>query len=106
MQAYSPIAQNIYKHCVFHHIIFKLSFFLMSKSQVVVKIKNIEFYRNNADFSYLYRDFYMCFINILCIHKKEIFRSNRIIDIIYNKYKKAVITNLSLLQPLYIVEIN
>jgi len=30
MQAYSSIAKNIYKHCIFHHIIFQLSFFLMS----------------------------------------------------------------------------
>ena len=76
MQAYSPIAQNIYKHCIFHHIIFKLSFFLIIKSQVIVKTKNMGFYRNNAVVSYPYRDFYMCFINILCIHKKEIFRFN------------------------------
>mgnify|MGYP005832754319 FL=1 len=68
MQAYSSIAKNIYKHCVFHHIIFQLSFFLIIDGQALVKINNMEFYRSNAYSSYLYRDLYICFINILCIH--------------------------------------
>lgn len=76
MQAYSSIAKNIYKHCIFHHIIFQLSFFLMTNSRGFTKAKNVEFYRNNAYSSYLYRYFYIRFINILCIHRKENFRSN------------------------------
>lgn len=106
MQVYTSIAENTCYKCVFYHINFYLSYFLMSIKLHLQTIKKTEFYRNNAYSSYLYRNFYIYIINILYFHKNEKSRSSRNIDIIYGKYKKAVTTNTSLLQPLYIVEIN